>query len=147
MRNQVALLAVMLFTLFAVTAVAADVSGKWVAQIPGRDGTPTEQTFMFKVAGDQVTGTLTTQQGSQEISEGKLSGNDISFAVVTKRNEREMKSLYKGTISGNEIQFTRTRAPGAGGQGGAGGKRGEPAGRVVAAARAAAVAEAGRRRS
>jgi len=111
----------MLFVLCAVAAVAADINGKWVAQIPGRDGTPMEQTFMFKVAGDQVTGTLTTQQGSQEISEGKLSGNDLSFAVVTKRNEREMKNLYKGVVSGTEIQFTRTRAPGAGGQGGGGG--------------------------
>ncbi len=127
MRSQVVLLAVMLFALCVVTAVAADINGKWVAQVPGRDGTPMEQTFMFKVAGDQVTGTLTTQQGSQEISEGKLSGNEVSFAVVIKRNEREMKSLYKGTISGNEIQFTRTRAPGAGGQGGGGGGRGGPA--------------------
>jgi protein subunit release factor B len=117
----------MLFALCVVTAVAADINGKWVAQVPGRDGTPMEQTFMFKVAGDQVTGTLTTQQGSQEISEGKLSGNEVSFAVVIKRNEREMKSLYKGSISGNEIQFTRTRAPGAGGQGGGGGGRGGPA--------------------
>src|SRR5262249_35022852 len=30
----------------------ADVSGKWTAQVPGRDGQPQETTFTFKVEGD-----------------------------------------------------------------------------------------------
>jgi hypothetical protein len=104
-----------LLALFAVTAVAADINGKWVAQIPGRDGTPREQSFTFKVSGATVTGTISSQRGDQEISEGKISGDDLSFAVIRKFNEMEMRSNYKGKVSGNEIKFIMEMVMPAGG--------------------------------
>jgi hypothetical protein len=103
-----------LLALFAVTAVAADINGKWVAQIPGRDGTPMEQSFTFKVSGGTVTGTVGSQRGDQEISEGKLAGDDLSFAVIRKFNDMEMRSNYKGKVSGNEIKFIMERVMPAG---------------------------------
>ncbi|HSW49509.1 MAG TPA: hypothetical protein VLH09_05005, partial [Bryobacteraceae bacterium] len=51
----------------------------------------------------------------QEISEGKVSGDDISFVVVRKFQDMEMKSLYKGKVAGNEIKFTMTMQGGMGG--------------------------------
>jgi hypothetical protein len=108
-RSQVVVLAVVLFALCAVTAVAADISGKWTAQIPGRDGTPQEQVFTFKVSGGSLTGTVSGGRGDQEISEGKVSGDDVSFVVVRKMQDREMKTTYKGTVAGNEIKFTSVR--------------------------------------
>jgi hypothetical protein len=104
-----------LLALFAVTAVAADINGKWVAQVPGRDGTPREQSFTFKVSGATVTGTISSQRGDQEISEGKISGDDLSFAVIRKFNEMEMRSNYKGKVSGNEIKFIMEMVMPAGG--------------------------------
>jgi hypothetical protein len=108
-RTHVAILMTMLFALCAVTAVAADISGKWTAQVPGRDGTPQEQVFMFKVSGGSLTGTVSNPRGEQEISEGKVSGDDVSFVVVRKMQDMEMKTTYKGKISGNEIKFTSVR--------------------------------------
>ena len=93
----------------AVTAVAADISGKWTAQVPGRDGTPQEQVFTFKVSGGSLTGTVAGARGDQEISEGKVSGDDVSFVVVRKMQDTEMKTTYKGKIAGNEIKFTSVR--------------------------------------
>ncbi len=106
-----------LVALCAITAVAADISGKWVAQVPGRDGTPQEQTFMFKVTGGTLTGTITGGRGDQEISSGTVSGDDVSFVVIRKSQNGERKELYKGTIAGSEIKFTRTREGGGGGGG------------------------------
>jgi hypothetical protein len=62
----------------------------------------------FEVPGQpKMTGKLTTQSGNPvEISEGKITGNDISFVTVSRMGQNEMKTNYKGTISGNEIKFT-----------------------------------------
>ena len=116
--------------LFAVSAGAADISGNWIAQVSSPSGSPGgDRIFTFKVAGDKVTGTiinqqtvnatfevpgqpkmtgkLTTQSGNPvEISDWKITGNDISFVTVSRMGQNEMKTTYKGTISGNEIKFT-----------------------------------------
>ena len=108
--------------LLAVAAVyAADVTGKWVAEMPGRQGT-TQTTFEFKVAGATLTGTMSGGQGEPSaISEGKVEGDNISFVVVRKRNDMEFKTVWKGKVSGDEIKFTREFQMPAGGMGGPGG--------------------------
>ena len=93
-----------------VQAAGADVSGKWTAQVPGRNGQTREQTFTFKADGEKLTGSVSGMQGNQmDISDGKVSGNDISFNVTMNFNGNEMKMSYKGTVSGDEIKFTRSR--------------------------------------
>jgi len=111
-----------LLAVCAVAASAADITGKWVAQIPGRNGTM-EQTFNFKQSGETLTGSISTQRGEQEISDGKVSGDAVSFVTVMSFGGNEMKMMYKGTIAGNEIKFTRSME---GGPGGGGGGRGGP---------------------
>jgi len=107
------LLLTALVGIFALAASAADVTGKWVAQVPGRGGNMQDVTFNLKSSGDTVTGAMTTQMGELPISEGKSSGNDLSFVVTLNFNGNEIKQDYKGTVSGNEIKFTRS-----GGRGG-----------------------------
>jgi hypothetical protein len=131
MRRNVLLWTMALVVLCALTAAAADISGKWLSTTAGRDGTPMETTYVFKVAGDAVTGTITSPRGEQAISEGKLSGDDLSFVTVMEMGGNSMKFVYKGKVAGNEITLTRTREGGAGGPGGApggggGGGRGGP---------------------
>jgi len=93
-----------------VQAAGADVSGKWTAQVPGRNGQTREQTFTLKADGEKLTGSVSGMQGNQmDISDGKVSGNDISFNVTMNFNGNEMKMSYKGVLSGDEIKFTRSR--------------------------------------
>ncbi len=101
------ILCMLLLGLLVLGAQAADVSGQWVAQIPGRDGNTMETTFTFKVAGEQLTGTMENQYGERDISEGKVSGDDISFAVHIEFGGNEMVLSFKGKIAGDEIKFTR----------------------------------------
>jgi hypothetical protein len=110
--------------LLAIPAFAADISGKWVAQVPGRGGEPMETTFTFKAAGEKLTGAVTTPMGDLEISEGKVSGEEVSFATVLPFGDGSMKFVYTGKLAGAEIKFKRELKgapegpPPGGGQGG-----------------------------
>ena len=107
MKRHMVFCTVALVALCAITALAADVSGKWVAQKPGRQGQAMETTFTFKVAGEKLTGMVSMQYGDQEISDGTVSGDDIAFVTVVDFGGNTMKIIYKGKIAGNEIKFTR----------------------------------------
>ncbi len=103
----------MLFlSLAASVAFAADVNGKWTAQVPGRGGETREVTFTFKADGNQLTGSMTGPRGEVQISDGKIDGDDISFAQVMEFNGNQMKLLFKGKVSGDEIKFKRQREGG-----------------------------------
>lgn len=116
-----------LLSVFATSAVAADVSGKWIAQVPGFQGDTIEVTFTFKVEGAKLTGTIGSPMGEQPISEGKVSGDDISFVLVFAFPDGgggpggSMKINYKGKAAGDEIKITQTFEGGPGGGGGGGG--------------------------
>ncbi len=91
---------------------AADISGKWTAQVPGRDGQTREATFTFKVEGDKLTGTTTGRNGDVAITDGTVKGDAIAFTVVMNMQGTDVKILYKGTVAGEEIKFTRQREGG-----------------------------------
>jgi hypothetical protein len=90
---------------------AADVTGKWVAQVPGRDGETREQTFDLKQDGAVLTGTTGVMDEDLSIEDGKVEGDNISFAV-TYPFGGGMKMLFKGAVSGDEIKMTREREGG-----------------------------------
>jgi hypothetical protein len=102
-----------LFLLLAAVAVfAADVNGKWVAQVPGRGGETREATFNLKADGNQLTGSVTTPRGEVQISDGKVDGDNISFTQEMEFNGNHVKLLFKGKVAGDEIKFTRQREGG-----------------------------------
>jgi hypothetical protein len=137
MNKKILLVGAAAFLVLLASASAADVGGKWVAQMQGRNGM-TETTFAFKVDGTTLTGTVTDPRGESTISEGKVNGDEISFVVVRKFMDNEMKILWKGTVAGDEIKFKREfqggmmggpgGGPGPGGPGGGPGAGGPGAG-------------------
>ncbi len=119
MKTRILLVGAVVLVALAAAVYAADVTGKWVAETQGRNG-PTQTTFNFKVEGTKLTGTMQGAQGEPaEISEGKVEGDNISFVVVRRFGENEMKMTWKGKVSGDEIKFTREFQMPAGGPGGA----------------------------
>ena len=106
------LLAAGFLAVATVAAMAADVNGKWVAQAPGRGGQTQEVTFNFTADGAQLNGSVTNQRGETKISDGKVTGDEISFTQVMEFNGNEVKLLYKGKVSGDEIKFSMTREGG-----------------------------------
>jgi len=66
-------------------AIIADLSGKWTGNVKGPDGSDIALTYVFKVDGDKLTGTV-EQPGDAEpakLDSGKVVGNNITFSVTT----------------------------------------------------------------
>jgi hypothetical protein len=125
------LFVVTLMLVVAFAVMAADVTGKWVAEQPGRNGGPARQiTFDLKVDGTTLTGTMSGGMGggrggrrgggggggggggaaqAREISDGRVDGNNISFTVKVEFNGQTMVSKYEGTLSGDELKLKVSR--------------------------------------
>lgn len=100
----------------AFSLLAADVSGKWVAEQPGRNGGPPRQTtFTLKAEGAKLTGTMTGGMGrggaaptAIEITDGKVDGDKVSFTVKRETPNGTMETKYNGTVSGDELNLKFT---------------------------------------
>ena len=122
MRFRILAITAMVFGMILATALAADVTGKWVAEFPGRGGDTVTMTFNFKADGASLTGSMQGPMGGEPnaISEGKINGDDISFVVKIDMGGNEMKMQYKGKVAGDEIKLTMEFQGGMGGPGGGG---------------------------
>ena len=85
------LFVITLLLVASFSLLAADVTGKWVAEQPGRNGgAPRQTTFVLKADGDKLTGTMTGGGGGRrggggapaaiEITDGKIDVNDVMMA-------------------------------------------------------------------
>jgi hypothetical protein len=107
MRLKILAMAAIVMGMALATAVAADVTGKWISEIEGRGGETMTSTYTFKVEGTNLTGTVSSPMGGENpISEGKIDGDNISFVVKMEAMGNEMTIKYKGTVSDGEIKLT-----------------------------------------
>ena len=105
---------VLLSSLLTVAAFAADVTGKWAAEVPGRGGNPQKVTMDLKADGDKLTGTISNPQGETAITDGKVSGDTVTFTVTREMQGNTIKQNYTGKLSGDEIKFSVMREGGQG---------------------------------
>ncbi len=103
------LFAALVFATLATASFAADITGKWTAEVPGRNGQTRTSTFDFKVDGEKLTGTTSGMQGDVPLVDGSVKGDDIAFNVEMNFNGNTMKMMYKGKVAGDVIKMTRTR--------------------------------------
>jgi hypothetical protein len=108
MRYRVVIFAAVVVLAAITAAWAANIDGKWVAQVPGQGGQTRETTFTFKAEGEKLTGSVTGRQGDVAITDGTIKGDEISFSQTFNAQGNTIKLLYKGKISGDEIKLTRT---------------------------------------
>ena len=107
-------------------ALAAEIDGKWTAEVEGRRGTVT-QTLVLKASGSNLTGSLEgARGGALDISDGTIDGNKVSFKVIREFNGNQFTQEYKGTLSEKgELDLTVSMSGGgrrSGGGFGGGGK-------------------------
>jgi hypothetical protein len=105
---------------FTFVAVAADVTGKWTGEVPGRGGNMAPITLTLKAEGTKLTGTVLGGGGGRggggggaamprEISDGKVDGNNISFTVKVEAGGQTRTTTYTGTLAGEELKMKSTR--------------------------------------
>ena len=106
MRQRTILFSAILMAVFLAAAAAADLSGKWKGVMKTPDGGDLETNFNFQVTGDKLTGTVANTYGEEQITEGVVTGDDISFIVMA--GGGQFKITYKGKVAGDEIKFNVT---------------------------------------
>jgi hypothetical protein len=90
----------------------ASVAGKWTAEFDSGVGHQ-NYTYDFKVDGDKLSGkasrSVDDAKTDTDITEGKVSGNDISFVEMLKIPDQDqaIRIQYTGKVAGDEIQLTR----------------------------------------
>ena len=93
--------------LAALTMMAADPTGKWTAEMQGRNGNAMTVTMNLKADGDKLSGTVSGRMGDTDISDGKVDGDNVMFSVVREmQNGNKMTTHYTGKVDGDTIHFT-----------------------------------------
>jgi hypothetical protein len=124
MKSKILSIGAVVLLALLTSVWAADIFGNWIARVPSSQGTLheslrtqsnltkalfgaiVETVFSFKVNGTKLTGKISDSQGETAISEGEIEGDQISFAVIRSDGANEIKRVYKGQVSLNEIRFT-----------------------------------------
>ena len=78
-------------------------SGKWKGNLKNPNG-DLETTMVFKVDGEKLTGTVTNMYGEEQISDGVVKGDEISFVILA--GGGQFKLVYKGKVDGAQLKFT-----------------------------------------
>ena len=91
---------------FALSALAADITGQWTATFNTQVGEQ-HYTYTFKVDGEKLTGTAKSDNGTSDIQNGTVKGDDVSFVENLNYQGQTLVFTYTGKISGDEIKFTR----------------------------------------
>jgi polyisoprenoid-binding protein YceI len=86
----------LLLALFSTLAFAADVTGKWVFQVETDAGSGAPS-FVFKQAGEKLTGTYTGTFGTAELN-GTVKGDEIQFSIEVDVGGQKGTIVYKGKI-------------------------------------------------
>ena len=96
---------VLVLTLVAAPAFAADVDGKWAGTIstPGGDF---PVNFDFKSDGAKLTGTTMSPDGmSVNIKDGKIEGDKITFGVSLDFGGMAIDIAYSGVVTPMEMKM------------------------------------------
>jgi len=114
--------------LAAIVASAAGLDGTWKATMVTHGGKKAaanqdrvvELEMHLKTEGDKATGTVTTaarkRAASAQIVESKVTGNSFTFTTVQKTKKGEQRFDWRGTVDGDTMKGTRSRAGGKRGQ-------------------------------
>lgn len=100
-------LIVLLVSVFALAALAADVSGAWTGIFRTREGGAFETNLVLKADGNNLTGTF--QQGNSDemqIENGKINGDQISFTLTRGTGDNAHQISYTGKVAGNTMKLT-----------------------------------------
>lgn len=88
-----------------VVASAADITGKWTADLLAPQGT-VQVFYSFEQDGETLTGTWQAARSPTiQISDGKITGDKVSSVVKIDENSG-MTFAHEGQIKGDEIQLT-----------------------------------------
>ncbi len=110
MKKNGMILLLSILALIVPTARAGDIGGQWRAEFDTQIGVQ-KYLFTFKTDGDKLTGKAAVEAGDRkreaELTEGKITGDTVSFVEMLSIQGNDIRILYTGKIGTNEIDFKR----------------------------------------
>ena len=82
MRKRMFVIGAIALLALLTAASAADLNGKWKGDMKTPDGGNLEINFNFQVNGEKVTGTVANTYGEEQITDGLVKGDAISFIIM-----------------------------------------------------------------
>jgi hypothetical protein len=79
-------------------------AGNWNAALILPDGNRIEGTLKLKQEGDKLTGATIRNENENQIQDGKIAGDEITFTVIRDRDGRKVTAKYKGKITGDTLK-------------------------------------------
>ncbi len=93
---KITILSAALMLFLSTTMHAADFSGRWLGKVGDN-----ETGLSLKIEGKKLTGTMYTPDGDGPVSNGKVSGNTISFSYATSG----LIIPFTGTLNGDNLEL------------------------------------------
>lgn len=94
----------------ATATMAMDLTGRWKAEFETQRGLQ-KYTFNLKQDGATVTGhasvEMTDQKREADLQEGKLDGSTVTFTELLRIQDNDVRVVFTGKVSGDEIKFSR----------------------------------------
>jgi opacity protein-like surface antigen len=87
-------------------AFSADATGTWTASFDTQVGVQ-KYTYTFQVEGSKLTGRAKSDNGDTEITDGKVSGDTLTFVENLNFQGMPLRIEYTGKLTGDEIKFVR----------------------------------------
>ena len=94
MKRKIFITTALLLCFGAAFAYFADINGKWSAMLKGPDGNEFPISYTFKTDGATLTGTLTSQIGTFDISDGMVKGDSLWFTADLKNMKIKNRGRY-----------------------------------------------------
>ena len=105
-----------------VFCVSCRRGGAWTASVDSFSGTQ-RYTWELAADGEKLKGKVITENGEQQIKDGSIKGNKVSWTEVVTADGNRMRMKYEGTLKGDKLKLTRSVVyqPAQNGPGGFGG--------------------------
>ncbi len=96
--------ALALVALTSTSSAAADPNGNWKVAFTTPNGQEIELLLTLKADGDKLTGKVTRNDRSTDITDGTFKNDEVSFNVVRERDGQKFTSKYQGKVEADSIK-------------------------------------------
>jgi alpha-galactosidase len=84
----------------------ATFTGRWVVSAPLPGGQTRETTYFLTQSGDSLSGAISNGTRMQDFTEGKVTGSEASWAVVTQAGDQQRRTEYHAKFAGDQLAIT-----------------------------------------
>ena len=103
LMTTTALAVLSLVCLAGTASAAADPNGTWKWTFTTQNGQEIQISVELKADGEKLTGKVSRNDQSTDITDGSFKNDEVAFNVERERNGQKFVSKYKGKVEGDAI--------------------------------------------